>query len=216
MEAVLLASENHWVLGWLAEINGRLEVVGLEVTPPLFDRSERGTPPRGAAKYASELVERLAEHAERWRDRDCVPLRASVLRGLPLSRVLSAREEVVARSKLTQEWQWGVVTAAGDTASGLRKGEQELIPHLMDAVMYASAISQGDRAPARRIAEARTISLRTAQGRVAKARALGLLAPATPGTSGGGLTEYATDFANRVTAIADILGSGSQEANNDG
>ncbi len=71
------------------------------------------------------------------------------------------------------------------------------MPLLRDAFTYSQALLRGEKNPSKAVADDRAISVRTAQGRIAKARALNLLTAARPGQRIGELTPFAIDLLRR-------------------
>lgn len=87
---------------------------------------------------------------------------------------------------------------APDGDLSLTGEEFRVLPYANDAVFVGALIAAGDKAPAKELASVRRISIRSAQGRIARARKMGMLSPVPHGAIGG----RAMDEAVRITATA--------------
>lgn len=186
LDGVVMASPHHLLLFFTMPVRGKREVVGMQSLPrpPQFKRQPDIQP----LHYSWVLPALEAFHS--LLPEKVTPLSAALLRGIPLSSVMTFREE-----------QAGVLDAIaavrtpGDgrphkNHAEFSPGDEALLPYLEDAELYVRALTEG-APPAELIARARTISRRSAEGRIAKARKLGLLSPAKGRQASGELTRKA-------------------------
>jgi hypothetical protein len=185
LDAVVFGTRHHLVICLTAVVEGRREIVGVEVQPatPGFKLSEWMQSPRPIA----ERAERALETYDDLLVGEPQPVSAALLRGIPLTTVLGFREATVTdQLKLAHVYE---AQGVGDLISkvDISTADESRLAYLDDAVMYVNAVRERAK-PAEVIAEARSISKRTAEGRIAKARALGLLSKASGKTASGELT----------------------------
>lgn len=107
------------------------------------------------ADVAKRLSRRLRELASLL-PQDSPPVSATALRSLPLRALMAARADLV------------------EVPEALPDESSHRLAFLVDALTYVQATERGV-SPATAIAEARGISVRTAEGRIRRARVLGLL-----------------------------------------
>jgi hypothetical protein len=186
VDAVLFGTRDHIVICMTAIVDGRREIVGLEVQPaPVgFDLNNWIADP-GALRLRAE--EALVAYEELVEGRTPRPVSAALLRGIPLTNVLAYREADVGH----RIWMDGVYAERGMprlSPNDISAHDEARLAYLDDALMYVAALKQRAQ-PAEAIAMERGISKRTAEGRIAKARALGLLTKASGRTASGELTE---------------------------
>lgn len=195
IDAVAVAARAHLVVCVTGVVAGRREVVGMTVSPlPAGFRVEAwpGSGTKDVVSYLHALLEAFAaENA----GREFAPVSTALLRGIPLTTVLAFRQsEVEERLAMGERLsRQGVSTGLG---SGALSGEDEQrLAYLDDALMYVEAIRERAKA-AEVIARSRGISVRTAEGRIAKARSLGLLTEAEGRRASGSLTAAANRLAD--------------------
>jgi hypothetical protein len=191
---------DHEVEAWLYPIEGRLEVaeITLRQAPPPSRSLSRGGDIDGPAFF--EEYQELRRRADRVRehlDGRCVPLSTTVLRELSLSRVME--EARTAKEHLPRRRHQRIAQVEPVAVSqGMTTTDSKLLPYANDALLVSSLLGKGDRAPARALSDLRGVSVRSAQGRVARARSLGMLTQVAHGVTGGQLT----DAAKRIVAEA--------------
>lgn len=159
-----------------AMVEGRREAIGLELLP-----AEVSPPPEDWVGNWLNRLEALSLLSP-------TPIAARTMRELPVGRLLAVRlahVETIVQSASNSAV--GLVSADGSSSASIEPGE---LAALADALEYVRAAAVGG-SPARAIAEARDISVRTAEGRIRRARALGLLTPAQGTRGAAELTERA-------------------------
>ncbi|MEI5672623.1 MULTISPECIES: hypothetical protein [unclassified Nocardioides] len=208
LDAVLFARGRHLLVCITAIVEGRREIVGLEVQPlpsgfRVSDWAMGGDGPQAVLERAQQTLDRFREFSPA----EFEPVSAALLRGVPLLAVLGYRASAVERQVRIKE---ALAERRGEVAEHgeLSREDEAKMTYLDDALLYVEAVREGAR-PAVAIAEERGISARTAEGRVAKARALGLLTPAVGKTASGELTADAKrlrDWRGRATTKEDVDG----------
>jgi hypothetical protein len=186
IDAVAYANRAHLVICVTGVVDGRREVVGVEVQPlpKGFRLDEWMSAPGAIRQRLSRTLETFAEF-----DSDSMrPTSAALLRGIPLTAILDFRQDEVARRQHIARLykSRGVDSSIG--RNEISADDEARLAYLDDALLYVAALRERAK-PADVIAQARSISPRTAEGRVAKARALGLLTKAKGRSASGELTE---------------------------
>jgi hypothetical protein len=192
MEALLVDIGEHWVWAWMSLVEGRPTVVGLEVIPP------QSATQAGRAEYFdrfvdTELKSRVSSFPIERLRQVRLPLHA-----FQLSAFLEARRFFRGQADALDPGGVGdlIVSSKG---LGLTPQQTREIDALWDAVTFSEAVARGDHNPAQAVASARQISIRTAHGRVRRARALGfLMEPRAQGVVEGELTTHAADWLSRM------------------
>jgi hypothetical protein len=188
--------EGHALTVWLAPLAGRPEVVGVEILPA----------PPSVGSRLEHWGEHIASRAGEWfeaLDAGRVQRISSVQAGsLPFKQFAKDLSEV--RGRESGPWPITVTSHAGET-SGYTPEEMGHVDYLVDAYVYASALAAGNSAPAKAVAEYRTIEHRSAQGRIAKARALGFLTEAPQGSRASVLTPKAMELWERMRKVGAIV-----------
>jgi hypothetical protein len=185
VDGLLFGSRTHWFLFWTLPVEGRRAVVGMEVRP-IGDQSAEGVLRTWVEPRFEEVLASPPPPAQ---------LTSSMLRHeIPVREIMRARGEAVASKPLAL----CELDAKRSAAAKLDRGDRRLVGRLLDALVYERAVLDHAR-PAVRIAEWRSISLRSAEGRIRSARLAGLLTPLAQGQhAAGGLTE-------KARAMAEIL-----------
>lgn len=191
----------HDVEGWRITLwtgvrGGRRVITGLEQHPWPAGRRD-GEADKRSLKW---LRSRLAEDAAHIASAEVVPYGLSAVshRSIPVGRLLQEQA-----SALRADGRARATPASKKTSAPPTTQDLAALPYLRDAVEYAEAVASGVKAPAKVVAELRGVSLRTAQGRIATARRLGLLTPSDGPRAGGDLT----DKARHLKAHAGVSGT---------
>lgn len=203
MDAVAFGSRRHLVVAVTAVVGDRREVVGVEVQPLpkglVLSEWPGGTYAPGRLMLRLERV--LETYAEFEGD-ELQPVSAALLRGIPLTTLLAFRAEEVRlglqRSGVAEAGGFRRLGSIGTPMSDeqlqnalrskdLPSADEVRLAYLDDALLYVQALHERAK-PAEVIADARGVSKRTAEGRIAKARSLGLLTKASGRTASGDLT----------------------------
>lgn len=187
----------HRVVVWISPVEGVPQVIGID----FMQRSDPAASPHA-------LSVRMKEMAERFRKNPPAPLPRATLRDLRYSAMLEIHRQdrsLLASSPRRVKW-----TAA---SIGIAREEMKLIEPLSDAIVYLDACRNGDPKPSKALARERVISERTAQGRVARARKLGLLTRVKPGSRGGELTRKALDLKARLDEYTALKRSAEENSN---
>ncbi len=206
MDAVAFGSRKHLVIAVTAVVGDRREIVGVEVQP-LPKGLKISEWPGGAfgPNHITLRLERVLDTYAEFANDELQPVSAALLRGIPLTTILGFRAEEVReglrRSGIAERGEYrrlgSIGTPMGDEelarvfrSEDLSSTDEMRLAYLEDAVLYVTALHERAK-PAELIAEARGVSKRTAEGRIAKARALGLLTKASGRTASGDLTAEA-------------------------
>lgn len=178
---------DHLALLWTAPVDGERQLVGLELAPRLDEH-------RKFTQWGAWLRARVAER----KGVPAHPLPVGKVRGVPLRELMGLRADHVERAgRVTSPV--GLVKPDGRVVN-LEAEDLRHLDLLQDAVRYVQALTEG-LAPAEVIAQARGISKRTAEGRIARARKVGLLTPATERARGGELTARARDLVAKFQGV---------------
>ncbi len=173
---VVVSNGSHMAFAWHHPIDRQLRLVELLVT--------------GAAEVTDDFrreVRRLGGQKDaQFSEASLTPLPTAFIRNLPLGSFLEFARELV--ESLDHEDE---LTIEPPDLSTMSAAERRAYQVAEDAFLYVAALLQGRRSPARLIAGYRGISERTAQGRIAKAREMGMLTAAEHGRAGGELTPAA-------------------------
>lgn len=197
IDGLLFHSETHSLVFWTMDVSGRREIVGMEALP----RDERD--PRA---LTSEWLAPRLEQFRKVRPTPA-PLPAGLLRhGISFREVMRARGEVVEMLARPEIAGFDISAISGDqsASAGITSRELKRLENLLDAVIYDRAVRE-NFSPVKRIAEYRHISDRTAEGRIARSRAMGFLTPAQGRRASGGLTEQAHDLLSRLDELHAII-----------
>lgn len=201
LDVVVLARRSLLLLCATAVVDGRREIIGAHMQP-----APAGFSVQTWLEHTAEIRRRaqvVVDEFIQFSPETLVPITAEVLRSVPIRDVMTFRERDVAKRlhiRGTLEEQ-GMFTSLG--RGELTREDELRLAYLDDAVWYVEAVSEGS-SPSSLIAEQRGVSKRTAEGRILRARALGLLTQATGRVAAGQLTEEA----RRLLAS---LGHGSGE-----
>ena len=187
--ALLWELDDHHVTAFTGVVDGKREVVAIEIWPAGEPRAKARADWGVAAAKRLEVLEPAAVR----------PLPQSARSAVPIREVLRANADIAARAEDSPSFSGIAAGRPGDWA-GISSDELRRVENLADAVMYVNAVRAG-RSPARAIADWRTISQRTAEGRILRARRMGLLTAANGRAVGGELTPYAEDFLRRVERV---------------
>lgn len=205
IDGMLFHSETHSLVFWTMDVSGRREIVGMEALP------RDGRDPQ--ALTAEWLVPRLEQFREALPKP--MPLPTTLLRhGISFREVMRARGEVIemlAHPEIAG-FDISAITADQGSASGITSEELRRLDNLLDAVIYDRAVRE-NVSPVKRIAEYRGISDRTAEGRIARSRAMGFLTPAQGRRASGGLTDQAHDLLSRLEKLNAITAERRPERN---
>lgn len=199
VDAVLYASNSgHHVAVWTRALPTRREVIGLETRPTRPNLTN-------LTLVKDWLTPRCQEYAEIPQP-EVAPLPASLLRAdLSYRRVLA---DVAAR----HDWLSSMTRELGEHAVAIEASDGRRVAftddewaelmnggmdRLVDAAIYTAAVLEG-RSPILAIAEFRTISHRTAEGRASRARLAGYLTPPEGRRAAGRLTDRASDLLRRL------------------
>lgn len=190
IDAVAFAQGPHLLICITAVVDGRREVVGLDVQPAPAGLSPERFVLGGELPHAVlGRMDRVLDLYDEFSPDTFKPVSSALLRGIPLTTVLAFRQhEVAMRQKILSNRRR--LEGSPWASDELSAEDEARLAYLDDALMYVSAVRERAK-PAEVIARARSISTRTAEGRIAKARALGLLTPAVGRTASGDLTEDA-------------------------
>jgi hypothetical protein len=209
IDLVVLDGVTHLLACWTAPVAGKREVVAIELVP---------MPPDGPMGLMGEDPDQwFSQRLAAVQQAELHPIPAPFRRAVPLREVFAAREQfapireqVVSDPEIwdrdPQELQEALPAHGVEIPEDLEHvlTNERLLGYCFDAVLYVKALEDG-RSPREVIAEARIISPRSAEARVAKARDLGFLTPARGRTASGELTE----LGRRVLAIvAPLLSKG--------
>jgi hypothetical protein len=205
---------DHEVEAWLYPIEGRLEVAEItlrQAPPPSRSLTREGD--IDAARFLEEDQEqcRRADQVREHLDGRCVPLSTTVLRELSLSRVME--EARTAKEHLPRRRHQRIAQVEPVAVSqGMTKTDAKLLPYANDALLVSSLLGKGDRAPARALSDLRGVSVRSAQGRVARARSLGMLTQVPHGVTGGQLTDEAKRIVAKAMEISTAMRAMDEDA----
>lgn len=199
LDVVVLARGSLTLFCVTGVVEGRREIVGAHMQP-----APDGFRAQEWADHVGELRRRagvIADEFARFPAASLIPITAEVLRSVPIRDVMAYRErDVSERVQMHGALEgMGIATRLGQ--GELTGDDEKRLAYLDDAVTYVAALAEG-RSPAGLIADRRGISKRTAEGRVLKARELGLLTEATGRVASGQLTEDA----ERLLAFVRNLG----------
>lgn len=200
LDGLLFESETHWFVFWTMDVEERRAVVAMEARP----RGKKGW----RAVLGDWVLPRLKEY-------EAQPPRAVALPATALRHEISYREVMRARAEHLSQvshpqvagFDYSVIER-GDVV-GLDRSELKRLENLLDAVLYDSAV-RANRSPVKAIAERRCISTRTAEGRIARARAMGFLTPAHGRRASGGLSDQAHDLLARLQRFGAVIEEGSR------
>lgn len=182
IDCVVLALPDLFFAAWTMLIRGQREVVAFQVRPRWVKLSAPEVESAWIAPATAELTKHLPAQPR--------ALTASQMRSLPWRDVLRARQE--AAFPPSDGWIY-----APEVAEHLGLSDREL-EYLVDAWTFVEAVESGHRAPAQVIADDRQISPRTAQGRIAKAEALGFLTPVGRGHRNRRMTPRASALIDQI------------------
>jgi hypothetical protein len=194
------------VVSWTAVVEGASSVV--EVT---FGEA-------AVVATRAALEERAARLNERLRSGDLSGLRkpevVAAVASLPDSAAPGTTERRGEPSTLGPERRHrriARVERSVELADRLSPDEAGVAPYANDAVFVAALLARGHRAPAKALAEVRGISVRSAQGRIARSRKYGLLTPVPHGVIAGEATKLAIRIATAALEVAKTKAEGEQE-----
>lgn len=196
LDGMVFRSATHWFVFWTMDVEDRRAVVGLEVRP-----SERsGTEGEEVPDWVRPRYEALVEAPPQ-----PIPLEAVTLRqAVSYREVMRARQEHIKQASRPDIAGFDVAVLNEQEAAGLTSEELRRLDLLMDAVVYDWAVG-AKTSPVKAIAERRSISDRTAEGRISRARAAGFLSPAKGRRASGGLTEKGWDLVRRLEKLNAVL-----------
>lgn len=166
LDAVATVGGDHMLIRITSVVEGKREIVAIMTLP---------TPP--ADQIESRMMSALGLI-------DRGDIKAPL--GIVTLRIGAMRETLARRLRFVHEAQ----RAPAAPEEPEMNFEPEQMDYLPDAIAYVQALRMGEK-PADVIAERRDISKRTAEGRIVKARRLGLLTPAKGKVAGGELTPLA-------------------------
>lgn len=175
VDCVVFTGRHHVHLIATAYVESRREIVAVATIP-------RASNSHAAAIDLLKAVEAGLEEGTR-------PVAAATLRSIPLADVMQARRECITGERRIAAGM-GSAGHVRRAARNLTPEEEAALPYLDDALTYARAVADGV-SPAWAVVELRGCSKRTAEGRIARARKLGLLEPARGTSAAGGLTDFA-------------------------
>lgn len=200
LEFLVASLEDHWLVVWFWPTNGLTSIIGLEFRPAI-GRGQR--PDREA--FVDQLSRDCKRRAKELGESKPAALDRSTIVGIPYSVLLDARNHLVQASQNIAEDSDSIAVLPDGSLVQFTKQEQRLLGPLLDAITYTQAIQRGQRNPAQAIADFRTIAPRSAQGRVAKTRSLGLLTSARAGKPGGELTTLAISLKEKLDSLGHRL-----------
>lgn len=175
LDAIACVTEDHLVIYVTGLIEGRREVVGLEILqlPESLD--------------SEAVVPRLRAAVEGVRQGSRRPVSAELMRRMPVSPALEFRQEDAMGALVSRVRE--VVQLVAAKAYGDRRQAQQA-SYLADVVAYVSAIRER-LSPAAVIAEARGVSVSSANSRIARSRMFGLLTSTGKSVAAGEATDEA-------------------------
>jgi hypothetical protein len=191
LDGLLFRSETHWFLFWTMEVEGRRAVVGLEVRPIEDQDASKDVLPAWAMERYQQLVKSPPKP---------VPLQFAALRHEMSAReVLRERAGFLAQTDRPEihDFAISLISSDGTDWSGITAEERRRMENLLDALIYDESVRK-NMSPVEQIAARRCISRRTAEGRIARARAMGFLTPAQGRRASGGLSKTALDLLERL------------------
>lgn len=202
LDVMLYLSETHRVAVWTARLPTRREIVGLEAMP----LDGRTTPQLVAEWLMPQLV--ALNKVKMFRPSQ---LPSSLIRqGVSFRQVMRDRAEDLGRGVALDRaygpHSVGVTGASGRAKAAVAYEELALAESLLDAVIYVAAVRDGV-SPVVALSKHRTISPRTAEGRIVNSRKNGLLTPAVGKRAAGQLTAYAEDLLTRLEAVGQGIAS---------
>lgn len=188
LDVLAFARRQHLLICLTALVEAKREVVGLLVQP-MPEGVKAGTWIEHPSLIRPRLEAALDMYSGFPQD-SFEPIPAELLRDVTLRDVMAFRQQdITGRHRIHHVMgELGVRTALG--VGDLAPDDEKRLPFLEDAVLYVTALKEG-LAPAEVIASERGISKRTAEGRIARARAHGLLTPAVGRVASGALTDTA-------------------------
>jgi hypothetical protein len=191
IDGLVFQSASHWFVFWTMDVTDRRAIVGLEVRPKRD--SDADETPEWAISGYQEL---------RQDPPPSVPLDATLLRHkVSYREVMRARQGCIGQQFCPEIEGFDPRGLEGQiTPEDLRR-----LDNLMDAIVYDWAVRTRAASPVKAIAERRGVSERTAEGRIARARAMGLLTPATGRRASGGLSEKAHGVIQRLHDLGVVV-----------
>jgi hypothetical protein len=191
IDGLVFQSTSHWFVFWTMDVADRRAIVGLEVRPKRNADAEDPIPGWAVSSY-----QELRNHPPAPVALDAVSLR----QGISYREVMRARQEHIRQSSRPEIAGFDISLLTEKEAVGLTGEELRRLENLMDAVVYDWAVGV-KTSPVKAIAERRCISERTAEGRIARARAMGFLTPAVGRRASGGLSEKGWDLVRRLEKL---------------
>jgi hypothetical protein len=198
IDGLVFQSTSHWFVFWTMDVADRRAIVGLEVRPKRKVDAEDSVPGWAFSSYQELRNDPPAPVAL-----DAVSLR----QGVSYREVMRAREEHIRQFSRPEIAGFDISVLNDEESAGLTGEELRRLENLMDAVVYDWAVG-AKTSPVKAIAERRCISERTAEGRIARARAMGFLTPAVGRRASGGLSEKGWDLVRRLEKLDAIQKGG--------
>lgn len=203
----LYGSDAQFAVLWTFPVGGVRSVVATEIRPrsavPFTDAELVAVSEKWLSNRAEELLREMPKEPQ--------ALSASTARGLPFREALrlcapESESRVTAAASVAMGYVRAQTLESGEIV-GLTAQELDRFDLLQDALDYVRALDQGF-SPAHVIAERRTISVRTAEGRIARAREVGYLTPASGRKASGELTPLALDIIDRISRSKEEAANG--------
>lgn len=188
LDALAFARRQHLLICLTALVDAKREVVGM-VVQPMPEGVRAGAWIEQPSLIRPRLEAVLAMYSA-FPQGSFVPIPAELLRDVTLRDVMAFRQQDVSGRHHMREMMGKLGLKTFARTGDLAPDDEKRLPFLEDAVLYVTALEEG-LPPADVIASKRNISKRTAEGRIARARAHGLLSPAVGRVASGALTETA-------------------------